>query len=58
MKAKSKRGGHRPGAGRKPIGDKPMLRKQVLLTDENIAKANAKGGGNLSLGIRIALDET
>ena len=50
------RGGHRPGAGRKPGSRKPTVRASaVKLSDDERAIAETLGGGNLSEGIRIAL---
>lgn len=49
------RGGRRKGAGRKPQGDKPMHRINVMLGDEHLQRARWIGEGNISLGIRRAL---
>ncbi len=49
------RGGKRQGAGRKAQG---LKRSQIMLTSEQRDKALALGNGNLSLGIRNALDTT
>ena len=48
-----KRGGARPGAGRKP-SDHPKQRYQVTLAPEIAAKLQAIGAGNLSYGISLA----
>jgi len=48
-------GGKREGAGRKPLGD--AVRVTVVLTSELVAKAEDLGGGNVSEGIRIALQK-
>lgn len=50
------RGGHRPGAGRKPGNRRPAVRASaVKLSDDERAIAETLGDGNLSEGIRIAL---
>jgi len=51
---KKTRGGTREGAGRKPIGDRPMTRHQVMLDISTVDKLRALGGGNLSEGIRLS----
>lgn len=53
-------GGPRPGAGR-PLGSRDpsaahRKRRMVLLSDEEYAQAKALGDGNLSAGLRVALD--
>jgi hypothetical protein len=48
-------GGSREGAGRKPLGD--AVRVTVVLTPEQVAKAEALGNGNVSEGIRRALQQ-
>jgi hypothetical protein len=53
MKAKSRRGGARPGAGRKPLGFK---RINIMVSDNHIDKAKRIGNQNISLGVRKALD--
>jgi hypothetical protein len=53
MKAKSKRGGARPGAGRKALGFK---RINIMVADSHIDKAKRIGNQNVSLGVRKALD--
>ena len=53
MNGKSKRGGARKGSGRKPTG---MKRINVLIADSHISKAKKIGEGNVSLGVRKALD--
>ena len=50
-------GGRREGAGRKPIGDTPLIRCQILLHADEIEKARALGAGNLCAGIRRAIKE-
>lgn len=42
--------------GRPSLHGRPMRRCLATLTDEHADKARAIGGGNLSLGIRRALD--
>ena len=44
-------GGKREGAGRKP-GPSPLQRVTVTLPSEMVANLKARGGGNLSKGIR------
>ena len=51
---KKTRGGPREGAGRKPLGDGPMTRYQVMLDISTVVKLRAFGDGNLSAGIRLA----
>lgn len=48
------RGGARPGAGRRPTiaGAK---RRNIVITDEDWARAQALGDGNASAGIAAAL---
>jgi len=53
-KPATKRGGARPGAGRKPVG--AAAETSVLLTAEQHATAAALGDGNVAAGIRVALD--
>lgn len=48
-------GGPRKGAGRKPRFGRPMTRKTIRLTEEEIGRLMQLGGGNLSEGIRAAL---
>lgn len=53
---KAARGGPRKGAGRKPLtGTKPQM-KSVKLSREHWDRAREIGGGNMSEGIRRALD--
>lgn len=52
----NRRGGARPGAGRKPLNGEPMRSVQVRLTDAQIALLRERGGGNLSAGVRSLLD--
>jgi hypothetical protein len=54
VKSKPTRGGARKGAGRKPSG---MQRINVLIADSHIDKARRIGEGNVSLGVRKALDK-
>lgn len=48
-------GGKREGAGRKPSGSPPMLRKNVTLPADVVARLEELGKGNLSAGIREAV---
>lgn len=58
MKANEKRGGPRKGAGRKTQdGAKEMQRVNVSLDAGTIAKARKLGDGNLSAGIRKAVND-
>ena len=41
---KSKRGGKRPGAGRKPLGEKPLVRTSFCLTEDQLKTIRAQGG--------------
>ena len=52
---KGKHGGARPGSGRPKIEDK-LPTRSIKLGKEHAEKAKAIGGGNMSKGIRIALD--
>jgi hypothetical protein len=54
MAPKTKRGGAREGAGRKPLADKTIM-KSVKLTPELWEQAKRIGDGNASEGIRRAL---
>lgn len=56
-KASRKRGGRRPGAGRPPLRDDPMVRISVMLPPSYIAQASCLGQGNVSKGLRIILDQ-
>lgn len=49
-----KHGGSRKGAGRKPLTDAPMERKNVTLDAETIDVMKGLGDGDLSKGIREA----
>lgn len=51
-----KHGGKRPGAGRKPVDPNGTQRIQALLTREQIELATEIGQGNLSRGIRRAIE--
>lgn len=53
--AKKQWGGPRRGAGRKTIGDVPMIRTNIMLDRETISKAHGLGDGNVSAGVRKAL---
>ncbi len=55
LREKAQHGGKREGAGRKPLGD--TVRVTAVLTSELVAKAEDLGGGNVSEGIRIALQK-
>jgi hypothetical protein len=52
---KKPRGGKREGAGRKPPAI-PLKRYQVMLNDEQRETATKLGHGNLSLGVRTAIE--
>lgn len=52
---KSGRGGARPGAGRRP-GVLPTKRVNVSLDEQTLATARAIGDGNVSEGLRRAVD--
>ena len=54
---KHRKGGKREGAGRKPLGPSKMRRIQVTLADNHIEKASRIGNGNVSAGIRTAVDK-
>lgn len=54
---KSNRGGNRAGAGRKPLGDKNLRRHNVMLSDAHVERAEEIGEGNLSLGVRRAIEK-
>jgi len=45
-------GGSRLGAGRKPIGNEPMVQRTVTLPPDTITTLEGLGDGNLSAGIR------
>jgi hypothetical protein len=49
----SKRGGKRPGSGRKAMGVK---RINVMLSPNHVIKAYRLGNANVSRGVRKALD--
>lgn len=52
------KGGKREGAGRKPIdGDAAMATYQARLTGRQARKARRIGEGNVSEGIRRAIEE-
>lgn len=48
-------GGRRKGAGRPPLTDQAMERRNVMLDRATIAKAEKIGKGNLSAGLREAV---
>lgn len=50
------RGGRRPGAGRKPIGEQLTLPVTVTLLPDQIAYLETVGEGNMSLGIRRLIE--
>jgi hypothetical protein len=50
------RGGRRPGAGRPPSYNEPLLRKTVTLPQSYIDQLTAFGAGNLSDGIRLLVE--
>ncbi len=54
-KVKHSHGGSRPGAGRRPRFGQPMVRKTIRLTEQEIARLERLGAGNLSEGVRMAL---
>lgn len=54
--ALARRGGRRPGAGRRPAYAEPLLRKTVALPRSYVAQLEAFGRGNLSEGIRLLVD--
>ena len=51
------RGGAGRGQGRNSINDEPMVRKNVMLDQQTVKKAQKIGEGNLSDGIRIAVTD-
>jgi hypothetical protein len=55
MKKKSE-GGQRDGAGRPRIEKGKQVRRNVMLSDRLIAKAQTIGDGNISDGLRRALE--
>jgi hypothetical protein len=56
MKSKGKAGGPREGAGRPRIEKGKQTRRNIMLSDRLIAKAQKIGDGNISEGIRRALE--
>ena len=55
LKAKSNRGGARPGAGLPRIeGGKRLL---IMLGPEHVKTAQLVGAGNVSKGVRVALEK-
>jgi Clp amino terminal domain, pathogenicity island component len=51
---KSRRGGKRPGAGKKMIIGSSSKRVNIAIDSESALHLKSLGGGNLSFGIRIA----
>lgn len=59
-KKKASRGGARPGAGAKPIGDEPMIARTIRVGEkqwERWRRAADKAGVSLNQWIRDALDK-
>lgn len=54
---KENRGGPREGAGRPRKEAEPQKRRNISLSDRLAEKAKKIGNGNISEGIRKALDE-
>lgn len=54
---KETRGGPREGAGRPRLEAEPQRRHNIMLSDAVADKARKLGNGNLSAGIRKALEE-
>jgi hypothetical protein len=52
----SKRGGPREGAGRPRMEKGKQTRRNIMLSDRLISKAQKIGDGNISEGIRRALE--
>ena len=48
-------GGPRPGAGRRARFGRPMVRKTIRLSEQDVAHLERLGAGNLSEGVRAAL---
>ncbi len=48
-------GGRRKGAGRKPLGEEKMTLVNVRLSEEHIEKVSRLGAGNISAGVRRAI---
>lgn len=55
--SKAARGGPREGAGRPRIEKAEQKRRNITLSDRLAKKAKKIGNGNISEGIRKALDE-
>ena len=53
---KENRGGSRDGAGRPRIEKGPQSRRNITLSDRLVKKAKSIGKGNISEGIRRALE--
>ena len=53
---KPKNGGVREGAGRPRIDKENQKRRNICLSDKYADKAKELGGGNISAGIRKALE--
>ena len=55
--APKRRGGARPGAGRKPVAPDQRLRSlTVRLTAGHIMAASALGDGEVGRGVRVAIE--
>lgn len=57
MTRKRKHGGRRKGAGRPTLGAAKLKRINVMLGDEHIERGREIGGGNLSVGVRKAIEK-
>jgi len=53
---KKTNGGKREGAGRPRFEKEHQIRRNVMLSDRLVKKARALGAGNLSAGLRKAID--
>jgi len=53
---KNKHGGKRKGAGRNRLDKDVQKRRNITLCDRLAEKGEKLGGGNLSKGIRLALE--
>jgi hypothetical protein len=53
---KESRGGHRNGAGRPRMEKQKQMRRNIMISDRLIEKAKKIGEGNISDGIRKALE--
>ena len=54
---KNKQGGRREGSGRPMLEDEPQSRRNITLCQRLIDKARRIGEGNISEGIRRALEK-